>query len=102
MFDHHDEAVEIFGELSNYTVYHFKYEEELMDKYDLEPQEATRHKFEHGAFVMKMVKIQKEDLDKNMDKILMDVIGFAVDWITKHILNTDKKYAAFFIEKGVN
>jgi len=101
-FDHYDDIVKVFKELSDYTVYHFGYEEKLLEKYLFDPQEIKTHKFEHGAFVMKMMKIQQEDLDKNQKKILMDVIMFAVDWIEKHIMQTDKKYSGFLNSQGIN
>lgn len=100
-YDHYDEIKQIFKKLSDYTVYHFDYEEKLMDKHQFDAREILMHKLEHGAFVKKMIKIQNEDLDKNQQKVLMDIIMFVVDWIEKHILNTDKKYTQHFNAKGV-
>lgn len=101
-FDHYDDIVRVFQELSDYTVYHFGYEEKLLAQYGYDQEEMKRHKFEHGAFVMKMTKIQQQDLDKNEKKILMDVIMFAVDWIEKHIMRTDKKYSGFLNNHGIS
>ncbi|WP_425059513.1 Bacteriohemerythrin [Sporomusa carbonis] len=100
-YDYYDEIVRIFNELSDYTVYHFKYEEQLMDDYGYDSEETKRHKFEHAAFVAKMIQLQKEDLDKKQKKILMDLIMFATDWIEKHILHSDMKYKDFFNSKGI-
>jgi hemerythrin-like metal-binding domain len=100
-FDHYDEIMRVFQELSDYTVYHFSYEENLLDQYKFEPHYTKMHKLEHGAFVNKMVKLGQQDLDKNQKKVLLDIIMFAVDWIEKHIMNTDKKYSAFLNSQGV-
>jgi len=100
-FDHHDEIVQIFGELRDYTVYHFKYEEELMAKYGFDEQEIASHKAEHDGFVAKMLQVQKENIDEHKDQVLSAVINFAIDWITKHIFKTDKKYAETFIKNNV-
>jgi len=100
-FDHHDEIVQIFGELRDYTVYHFKYEEELMEKYGFDTQEAAKHIFEHDGFVRKVLQIQKENIDTHKDEVLSSVIDFGIEWITKHIFNTDKKYAELFVKNNV-
>ncbi|MDD4601841.1 Bacteriohemerythrin [bioreactor metagenome] len=100
-FDHYDEIVKVFNELRDYTVYHFGYEEKLFEQYNYDSHETKIHKLEHGGFVNKMIKIGQEDLDKNEKKILLNVIMFAVDWIEKHILHTDKKYSDFLNSHGV-
>ncbi|MPM35964.1 Bacteriohemerythrin [bioreactor metagenome] len=100
-FDYYDEINRIFQELSDYTVYHFGYEEKLLDEYGYDGHESKIHKLEHGGFVNKMIQVGKQDIDKNERKILLDVIMFTVDWIEKHILYTDKKYSAYLNSKGV-
>jgi len=99
--DYYDDICRIFKELSDYTVYHFGYEEQLMEQHGYDLAEYRAHKWEHAAFVTKIQKIQESDLDLNQRKVLMDIIIFAVDWIEKHILATDKKYSEFFNEKGI-
>lgn len=100
-FDHYDDITRIFQELSDYTVYHFGYEEKLLEQYQFDAAALKMHKLEHGAFVHKLLHVQKEDLDKNENKILMEVIMFAVEWIEKHILATDKQYSEFLNSHGV-
>ncbi|MGI6092683.1 MAG: hemerythrin family protein [Veillonellaceae bacterium] len=100
-YDYYDEINRIFGELRDYTVYHFGYEEKLLAQYGYDDQETKLHKLEHGGFVNKIIQVSKQDLDKNEKQILLDVIMFAVNWIEKHILHTDKKYSEFLNSKGV-
>lgn len=101
-FDHYDDISRIFQALSDYTVYHFTYEEELLALHGF-PEEALRaHKWEHAAFVAKLLQIQQQDLDEAQDKVLRDIIIVAVDWIEKHILDTDMEYVAFLRERGVH
>lgn len=99
--DYYDDICRIFKELSDYTVYHFSYEEQLMEQHGYDQTDCRAHKWEHAAFVAKIQKIQESDLDMNQRKVLMEVIMFAVDWIEKHILTTDKKYSEFFNAKGI-
>ena len=99
-YDYHDEIVEVFGALSDYTVYHFQYEEKMMKEQGYGLRELAEHCMEHDNFVKKMQKVAQEDLDKAQRQVVMDVVLFAVDWIEKHILGSDRKYAEFHAQKA--
>ncbi|MDU4962510.1 MAG: bacteriohemerythrin [Sporomusaceae bacterium] len=94
-YDYYDEIVQVFSELSDYTVYHFRYEEEMMKKHGYGLKELAAHCGEHDAFIQKMKKVAAEDLDKRQQQVVMDVVMFAVDWIEQHILGSDRKYADY-------
>lgn len=98
-FDYHDEILEVFGALSDYTVYHFQFEEQLMKQQGYDFKELVAHCTEHDNFINKMKKVAREDLDKTQQKVLMDVVLFVVDWIEKHILGSDRKYAAYHLKQ---
>lgn len=100
-YDHYDDIMRVFQELSDYTVYHFSYEEQLMEQNGYDPAQLRAHKWEHVSFISKMKQLQDADLDSNQRKVLMDAIMFAVDWIEKHILTTDRQYATFFKAAGL-
>jgi hemerythrin len=97
-YDYHDEITQVFGALSDYTVYHFRYEEELMKQHGYSLRELAAHCTEHDNFIQKMKKVAEEDLDKKQQQVLMDVVMFAVDWIEKHILGSDRRYAAYHLK----
>lgn len=88
--DCYDEIVYVLKELVDYTVYHFSFEEELMEKVNYD--ELVLHKMEHKIFVKKVSKFMSSDLDENQIEKIEDITVFLLDWITKHILETDKKY----------
>ena len=80
-------------ELVNYTIYHFKLEEELMKKRNY--PHYVSHKEQHTMFVENVNRyISKLKVDDT--KALLDVINFLKDWLLKHILVSDKKYAEAF------
>jgi hemerythrin len=97
--DHYDEIIEFIDELKEYTVYHFKSEEELMYKYGYEGLEE--HKKAHEAFINKVNEIDLGDIDEDQKKATMDILIFIADWIEKHILKVDHRYKDFLNEKGV-
>jgi hemerythrin len=80
-------------ELVNYTIYHFKLEEELMKKRNY--PHYLSHKGEHTMFVENVNK-HISNLKTDDTKALLDVINFLKDWLLKHILVSDKKYAEAF------
>lgn len=97
--DRYDEIMVVIGRLSDYTVEHFAYEEEVMknNNYD----NFDEHKKQHDAFVSKIQSIKAEDVDIRQRKVGMDLIVFVSNWIENHILVTDMKYKEFLNEKGV-
>lgn len=83
-------------ELVDFTVMHFGYEESLFDKYGYE--DAVSHKQKHkellgqvGGFVTRYKEGDTE--------ISHELLSFLKNWLTKHILGVDQKYAAYLITK---
>jgi hemerythrin-like metal-binding domain len=98
-YDHYDEIMEILEELKDYTLYHFDFEEKLMEQYGFADLET--HKIEHIFMVKKLQRLQRKDIDANQSQATIDLVAFVSDWITSHILKTDMKYRVFFNDKGV-
>lgn len=98
-FDHYDEIINILEELKEYTVYHFAYEEKLMQENNYEGYEE--HKVEHDFFIKKIKRIERKDLENAQSEAILDIIAFVADWVSNHILKTDMNYKKFFNEKGI-
>ncbi|MEN6348611.1 MAG: bacteriohemerythrin, partial [Syntrophomonas sp.] len=90
--DKYDEIVAILEELKNYTVYHFKFEEEYMVRIGY--GKFLSHKVLHDDFIEKINSIDIDKIDDNQGEYLMGILDFVVKWIEGHILGQDKKYAA--------
>jgi hemerythrin len=99
-FDHYDEIIAIFNELLDYTEYHFTYEEKLMETYKYEGHD--RQKQEHAFFIGKIREMTSKDIDSDQKKAVLEVMDFLSEWISSHILFSDRKYAVFFEEKGIS
>ena len=89
----------ILAKLADYTVYHFKHEEELFDKYNY--PDRIDHKKIHEKLVDKVVGF-KAEFHEGRVALSMDLMDFLTDWLRNHIMKTDKAYAPFLIEKGVD
>jgi len=98
-YDHYDEIVLIFEELKNYAIYHFNYEEQLLEQHGY--KDLDTQKIQHMFFIKKLEKIQKSDIDANQKETLKNLITFVYDWISSHILKSDMAYKEFLKNRGV-
>jgi hemerythrin len=88
---------DILTELKEYTVYHFKSEEELMEKAGY--VELAKHKETHKKFIEKVLSYEKRFLAGEM--IGFELIGVLKTWLTMHILGVDKNYSRRLNEAGI-
>ncbi|MBI5048024.1 MAG: hemerythrin family protein [Deltaproteobacteria bacterium] len=90
----------IFSELIEYTVYHFRAEEELFQKYVY--PEYQQHKKEHEDLTKTALELKDRfDADQMRTVLTMETMEFLKDWLKNHICGTDKKYTKFLNGKGV-
>lgn len=90
--DKYHKILEIIEELKNYTVYHFKEEEEYM--YKIGYKKFFAHKVQHDDFIKQFSKIDIDKIDNGQDEYIRETLEFIYDWIVNHILKTDKEYAS--------
>ena len=83
---------DIVNELAEYTIYHFRQEEKLMLKSGYNGKLFSEHQAEHMNFIEKIQHVQSEAL-KDPSTISEDLLDFLVEWLSHHILNTDKHMA---------
>lgn len=88
----------VLTELANYTVYHFGTEEKLLQANGYPGYGA--HKKEHETFTKEVLDL-KSRCDRGDLILTINVMAFLKDWLTGHILKTDKRYSAFLNGKGV-
>ena len=95
-FDNREEKIETTIDfLANYTVNHFKHEEELMDESDY--PETDIHKKQHSDFVQQVVSLRervKNETDSAKSNI--DINNVIVNWLTDHVLGSDKLMASHY------
>ena len=89
---------DILRSLVNYTKIHFKHEEEYMTLYDY--PEYAKHKAEHDDLTRQVMEFS-ERYSTGKTSFSLELMNFLKDWLTKHILGSDKKYKDFFQSKGV-
>jgi len=85
-------------ELANYTVTHFRAEEELLRRTNY--PEFAAHQAEHQKFVAKVQQFS-EDVKAGKLTSSISVLGFLKDWLAQHIQQTDRSYGAYLNAHGV-
>ena len=88
----------MLGELADYTVKHFKEEEEAMQKYTFPG--LAEHKKEHEAFVSKVADTQSQ-YKKGAITLTVPVFSFLTSWLQNHIMKMDAGYSDFLIKAGM-
>ena len=88
----------VLAELTNYSLYHFRGEEDAMEKHGFHA--FGRHKEEHLFFVGRVLDFMN-DLTREQSGVSQNVLDFLKEWLTHHVLHTDKEYVPFLHERGV-
>ena len=97
--ENQDDTIEkILDNLTNYTITHFKLEEDYFDK--LNYPLAESHKKEHAYFIEKINDFKKEFKVKKV-MLSIDILNFLMNWLIKHINDSDKNYSDFFNKHGI-
>jgi len=89
---------EIIQELVRYTQIHFATEEKYFAKFDYPDSEV--HIQEHQKFIETVAKF-KEGFEAGNIVLSVDILKFLKNWLTNHILASDKKFRQCFNENGL-
>ena len=87
--DKYDQIVEILQELKEYTVYHFHFEEGLMQK--AKYKKRFSHKLLHQNFLAQVEAVDLSAVDENQEAYLVQIMDFIANWLIEHIVGEDKK-----------
>ena len=88
----------VLSELLSYTKTHFFTEEKIMNSNGY-PAYLT-HKQEHDKLTKKVAEL-KNDFDAGKIVLGTEVMKFLKDWLTNHIMKSDKAYTPFLNSKGI-
>jgi len=95
---HGSEACQdILAQLTEYTRIHFSLEESLMRMANYSG--FGEHKQAHEQLISDVVTLS-DKLKTGKAKISFELLHFLRVWLTRHILHSDKDYAAFFKRQG--
>ncbi len=85
--------------MDDYAIEHFSVEERHM--FDLRYPERAEHEKQHRRFMHKTQEL-RDRLATGKLVLSLELISYLRDWLTQHILHTDKRLGAFLNEHGVH
>lgn len=85
--DKYDKIIHLIEELKDYTVFHFKTEEEYMESIGY--KRMFTQKVEHEAFIKKLDDVDLKTIDRDQDEYIIKLLQFLNDWLVEHILEKD-------------
>lgn len=89
---------DIVQRLGEYTRVHFAVEESLMRI--LHYPDYMRHKEEHEKLI-RQLHIFSDKFNTGKASISYELAYFLKTWLTKHIMEVDKRYTAHFLAQGI-
>ncbi len=90
---------DVLAKLTDYTRFHFTYEEDLFEQYGYENN--AQHKQKHKKLIDQISTLKENYESDMMGAIGIEIMQFLKNWLTKHIMKTDMEYSQFLIDKGV-
>ncbi len=88
----------ILAGLIDYTVRHFTDEERAMARYGY--GDLAVHHHEHELLTAKVLEYKKRFEEKQV-LLSIELAGFLKDWLTNHIMETDKRYGPFLAGREI-
>lgn len=97
--DIYDEMVEIIESITSYTVYHFRFEENLFE--ELQYAEKEKHSEEHHRLIEEIESLDLEAVDEDQISYGKKILKQLISWVFNHIAGSDFLYKELFLEKGI-
>ncbi len=88
-----DQLSQVFGELTDYTLYHFTTEEAIWREYLENDSSETEHRRLHGAFVEEIDELKARMNHQPLSSVADETLGFLARWLASHILEADRYLA---------
>jgi hemerythrin len=88
----------VLARLIGYARVHFAKEEELMARHGYPDYQA--HKDKHEKMTRKVLELKK-NFDAGVISSPVQISNFLKNWLSKHIMGTDRKYGPFLRAKGL-
>lgn len=83
----------IFNELAEYAIYHFKCEEEIWESFFQDDEWRQKHHKEHEIFIKEVLKLKEAGKNKAFNDVISDLLSFLTHWLAFHIVDSDRRMA---------
>jgi hemerythrin len=86
------EIEQLFNELASYAQHHFRDEEALMVRSQLDPRHIAKQRDEHARFIQDVTDLHA-GVTTHDRSAAMTLLNFLTDWLAYHILGSDQEMA---------
>ena len=93
-------VADILKGLTEYTRFHFSFEEELLNQYDYPL--TKDHQQEHARLIDRVEQFNFDFTQDPGGSISLELMHFLTNWLVSHIQGSDRDYSEFLIAKGVS
>ena len=94
----HEEICVLLREFFEHLAFHFDSEEEMLKAHEF--PYYKKHKQEHDM-LRAGIKEYHRKCDEGDAPTIIEILNVASSWFEGHILNEDKNYGSFLIERGM-
>jgi hemerythrin len=94
-----EKMLELIQDLKDYMVYHFSTEELYLKQ--VKYAGFKRHKMEHDKFVETVLSFEERYKSGKL-LLTVEIMNFIKDWVTNHIMGSDKKFSELLQRNGIN
>ena len=89
----------VLDRVLDYAVLHFAHEEALFTQHGY--PDAAAHRAEHAELTAQ-AKALAQRLRSGTGDVSVGTLKFLCDWLSRHILGSDRRYAPFLAQQGVH
>ncbi|MCF7866199.1 bacteriohemerythrin [Candidatus Woesearchaeota archaeon] len=93
-----DILAQILFEMEDYTIYHFRFEEQKFKEYEYEQNKI--HRAQH-KFFENTLKTYKKEYALGNKLVINETLEFLKNWLLNHIQGSDKLYSECFNKHGL-
>lgn len=93
------ELQRICDALVDYTIFHFRHEEEYFAEWDF--PETKDHVAMHDELRRQVFEYRNQIRSAQSTELAFQLLKFVRGWLERHILGEDKKYGRFLLSKGL-
>jgi len=90
----------ICDELVDYTLQHFRHEEEYFDEWGYPG--AKEHTARHEQLQRRVYAYRNRLQGAEGMELALEMLRFLSDWLQRHIMIEDRKYGQFLLQKGLH
>jgi len=98
------ELSQVFDELTDYTLQHFKTEEAIWSRFLAADELTLAHEQTHQDFIEELVSLRGKQDSLATEQVIDEIVVFLTHWLAFHILETDKHMAkiALSVQLGMS